>query len=197
MPRQPSMKVTGLNGAQAMTMELEILTGTNSGATWLADETRQPTFDAKTAPTHSEVIQYLADGGRDISPNEEDALEAGKIINDRVAKHLTATGRKTPDGPKKPARPPEKKALGGLSAGLFDAAKKQAANMTDRIESQTTSSGGTADAVTDEYAERRQRKYNVNKSVVYVASSQLANALIKGKVQLFLANADVSGLLGD
>lgn len=190
------MKVTGMNGAQAMTMELEVLTGTNSGASWLADENRTPTFGAKTAPTHSDVIDYLAIGGRDISPNKEDANKSGQIITDKVAEHLKKTGRITKDGQQKPTPPPEKRAKAGLAAGLRDGARYNAAQMTGRIEGGKTNSGGKAKQVSQEdggaYARRRKKEYNVAESVVYVASTQLADALIKGKVKVFLTDADVS-----
>lgn len=188
-------KVTGLNGATAIAQELEILTRTKSGCAWVADSPREPTFGAKTAPSNADVVEYLRLGGRDITPNESDVNHTGQIIRDRVAAHMAKTGKTTPNGPVKPAPPPEKRALAGLASGLRKGAKYNADRMTRLCEAGSTNSGAPAERVTTAYGQRRLSKYGVNPQSVYFASGQLLNDLIRGKVKIYLANADVSGLL--
>lgn len=193
------MSSTGLDGAKDMLKELEVLTGTNSGCAFVADAPRFSSFGSKTAPTHMEVIDYLAKGGRDIRANNDDVRIIGDLIVKNVAKHLKLTGRrrKGKDGTRPPDRTEPEKALRGLAVGLRNGGRTLGERMVDRMESQKTNKGDAAKQVTRRYASRRKKWYGVSEGVVYVASTQLGTALINGKVKVFLNAANADRLLAN
>lgn len=197
-------KTKGLAGAEAMTKELAFLTSANIEALFLAEDDRKRTIQSREkgtlkkgkVPTHSEVLKHLADGGRSLYPNEKESIKAGKIIRDRIAKHLKKTGKVVTNkqGVTR-VLTKDKQAMAGASSGLRSATKYIAKMMSQRMERQGTTSGGSADEVSIPYAIWREDNYNVNESVVYVASGQLANALASGKVKVKLINANIGKLI--
>lgn len=180
------MSVKGLAGAQAMLQDLEKITGVEGGAAlFYPGGERRPNIGQKTAPTYEELLGYLAEGGRDIRPNEEDVNKMAELAMQKVSKQLAKVGREYKDkktGETKVVRK-EKQSLAGFVSGLNASMMEARKIMADRIKSGKTSSG-TAEKVTEAYAKRRNTLYGVNESVVYVASGQLSNAMLGAKAKV-------------
>ncbi len=183
-------EVKGMAGAQAILRELAAILDVDISGQYLADSPRHPTFKASKVPTHAEVLDHLAKGNnksnnrkrRSLYSTEEDNNKAAIIVRDDIARHLQRTGRTTPDG--KPVTTDKKQALAGGVAGVKKATEYLAAQMLKRLEAGSTTSGASAEKVTEQYAKSRNKEYGVNESVVYVASGQLANALASGKIKI-------------
>lgn len=197
-------KTKGLAGATAMVKELEFLTSANIGADFIADQARSQTVQSRdkgtmkkgSVPTHEQVLEYLAEQGRSLYPNDKDSIEAGRMVRDSISEHLKRTGQ-TVTNKKGVSRvlTADRQAMAGASSGLMKGAKYIAKTMTARIKSQSTTDGGKAEPVTESYANWRHSNYDVAQSVVYVASGQLANAIASGKVKVFMKDANIGALL--
>ncbi|MCP4640651.1 MAG: hypothetical protein GY851_09470 [bacterium] len=137
-----------------------------------------------------DVIGFLAEGGRDISPTEDDSDEAAQAYLLKVEERLRmmkskgwVTSRKGQVAIVKGAELEGKRAAGGAqSIALREAGKVMTKILRDRVTQQTTNDGNKADAVSPAYATWREYKYQVPKSTVFRATGQL------------LAELNVSGL---
>lgn len=183
--------VKGVNGAQRI-MEL-IMASTEMGAAWVSN----PRNDKVT---NREVIKHLAEGNRnaketikrDIRPNQEDIKKAAEIFVDQIAKKMRIAGKNDSAG--NPVSR-EKAAKQGAVSAMRKSMKHTAKVMYNRVKRMKTNDGSKAHPVGQKYAQQRNRKYGVANSVVFVASSQLANALQKGKIEINFKRANMSRLL--
>jgi hypothetical protein len=184
-----------INGAKAIVAELGILQGVNAGGEWLPNQAR------KVGLSNEDVLDNLALGGRNLYPNEKDAQMAGELIADELTKSLKKAGQTITNkrSGKTTVLKAEKLAFGGLTAGLKAALAYLADKMYQRLKSKSTSDGGAAKPVTEKYAAARHAKHGVANSVnlIYTASLDLANALIKGKTKIVISGANIKRLLSN
>jgi hypothetical protein len=159
----------GLDGMQGITQALAMMEATEAGADWDGGTRTDPNGNS-----NQDIIEYLAAGGRDITPNEKDGNKAVELYANQVTKHLNLigkTGVNTPELTKK-------KILSGITAGLRDAAKFIASVMYKRVKSGVDNEGNRK-PVTKAYAKQRNRKHGIadNRNIIFTATLQLANAL--------------------
>jgi hypothetical protein len=172
--------VKGLNDAMTVAEMLNILDRANSGAEWTA----APRINPKD-PSNEQIIEYLAKGGRDIRANYKDMTEAAELFADEIVRHMNRVNHVTKAGVKITA---DKQAKAGIVGGMRKAMKSIAKAMSGRVKAQKTSSGTQAPNVTEKYAKARKKKWGVNENVVYIATRQLATALLKGTIKIYYKN---------
>jgi len=198
-------KTKGLAGAEAMIKELEWLTNANIGADYVADQARYAKPDKngntpKNVPTHTEVMEFLALGGRSLYPSEEDSKQGSKLVRDAIAKHLKRTGEVVKDrkGVER-VLSKERQAKAGANEGLLKCGKYLGKKMAERMKAKSTTSGAPAEQVGKDYARQRSNDWQVanSRALVYVASGQLANAVASGKVKVYFVKANVGSLLSN
>ena len=158
----------------------------------------------KNNPTNEEIIGYLAEGGRDITPNEAEIREAGEIMVAEYAKAFSRIGkegeRKFKDANgimqiRKTVVTREKGTKSGTQRGLRRAMDHFKKKMVERIKSGTDNKGAKK-IVTKRYARRRHLQYDVadDRSLIFHASLQLSNAVVKSNVKIKMKNANLEGI---
>jgi hypothetical protein len=117
--------------------------------------------------TNADVKDYLAEGGRDLGPNEDDAHKAAVAYVAQAEKFL----RLQQDVKK----PPSAQAANQASAKAFtNAARVVQRILADRVD-KSEDQDGTAEKVTAPYAKARAAEYGIpdDQSQVFKASGQL------------------------
>jgi hypothetical protein len=204
----------GLTGAQLITRELAVFAGSNIDAWLEAPSSRKPNRGEKSAPSFLELIDYLAgeDGRgnrdifgerkeRDIRPRDQEAQKAAEIFTDELIKQLRRAGETVDVGtkaaPQQVTLTAQKQARRGMDKGMKDALKFIQQFMVDNVKGMKTNTGAPADKVSDRYAGRRNTLYGVSESVVYVASGQLAEALMNAKPIVKTNMANIQRLIAN
>ncbi len=172
--------VEGLEEAEVIARMLEILSKSNSGGEWYSDARQNP-----KDPSNKQIIEYLAEQGRDIRANIQEQEDAAQLFANEIVRQMSRVGRVTKNKVKITA---EQQAKAGIIGGIRKAMKYIAGSMSERVKSGTTNDESKAKAVTEKYAKQRKRKYGVAESVVYIATRQLATALLEGKIKIFYKN---------
>ncbi len=158
------MKVTGMKTAARM-MRFMAFLGAEYRGIEKRGRTRESTF-GYGIETNADVKEYLAEGGRDLGPNDEDAEDSAKAYVAAVMKHLSfmKKGKVNVTAAAKQAQ----------AKSLRAAALAVSKNWVARIEG-NEDKDGNSDEVTPEYAKVRARKYSMtdSTSVIFKASGQL------------------------
>ena len=172
---ESGMSAQGLKGAENMARMLHILSTAGAGG-HIADTARR---DPKV--TNSQIFEYQKKQGRDVTPTEEQAEEYAKQFIARYTAQLKKVGLLDKMGT--PATV-EKMASQGIVAGLRDLLRRWSKDVASMIKRGVDNEGAALKAVSEKYAQQRERKYHTNKSAVYIASMQLINAVTKGKIKI-------------
>jgi len=161
----------GLDGAENITKALAMMEATEAGADWDGG-------DRTDKYSNAQIVDFLADGGRDITPTKEDGNQAVKLYSNQLVKHLNRVGQMGKTG----VITVEKQVTSGITAGLRDAAKYIAKVMYDRVKAGKDNMG-VKTPVTKEYARQRFLKHGIadNVNIVFHATLQLANSLRTGQ----------------
>ena len=184
MAKKDNMTVVGLNGATAISQMIEQL------ATYKIDGYVVDTDRPDGKATNSNILEYQAKQGRDITPNDDDVKKMAQDFSDEYMKKMQLEARKfnakdrATGGRNKGQVSTEKAAKQGVASGLRKVLKFWSKLMLKRIKSQTSNSGGGLLKVGDKYAARREKKWGVNKSYVLRASGQLLKSIQNGKIQI-------------
>lgn len=170
----------GLEGMQGITQALAMMEATEAGADWDGG-LRTSSDGSGPIQSNARILKYLADGGRDIRPDDSDGNKAVKLYVNQLTKRLQQIGNMGKSGP----LTAEKQITAGITAGLRDAAKFIAKTMYERVKAGVDNTGTKKD-VTPEYAAQRHRKHGIANSVgiVFTATLQLANALQRGRIKI-------------
>ena len=194
---------TGLTGAETIAKELAVFAKAGVVAELFNNESRQPYPGRKSTPSNEQIIEYLAEGGRDITPNKEDSQDIAEGIANEMVKQLRRAGTVIDtvgrDGARRQTTlTAERQARRALTKGFRDALDKVQGIMRRHIESMTTSDGGPADRVSQDdggkYARWRNNQFGVNEGVVYVASGQFHNAIKTARKNINIKNVDLGRL---
>jgi hypothetical protein len=158
------MKITGDEELRLFVEAVKAAVDTHAGAAW----------EGGIRPDglgNSKLIEYLADGGRDLSPNDEDATAATNAYATDVLRHIDLASKSTG----KTANP-DNIARAGIVGGLRKGITLIADRMRKRLEKGEDNKGRRT-PVKDDYAKARQKKHGVNKDAIYVATGHLADAM--------------------
>jgi hypothetical protein len=158
------MKVTGLKSARRMMAFMAFLGAEYRGIEKVG-KTRSSMFGYGIT-TNADVQEFLAEGGRDLGPAEDDAENAAQAYVDTVMKHLTFMKKGKVNVPAA-ERQAQAKALRAAAMAVSKI-------MVNRIE-KSEDMDGPADEVTEEYAKARARKFSMSddQSQAFKASGQL------------------------
>ncbi len=136
--------------------------------------------------TNADIIEFQAEKGRDIQPNQDDANDAGSVFQIKLNERLIQLSKPFKSGKRKG------QIRGGKQTQINRIASRNAlraamvfiqARMVERITSQMGSDGKPLDEVGKEYAKKRQEKYGVPTSAVLKATGQLLNNIENGSIQ--------------
>jgi hypothetical protein len=179
------MTLTGLADLQDFIESVAIAGATNAYAEW----TSKPRTDSRLG--NGDLIDYLADGGRDIRPDDKDATDATNVYATEVlrqidrntknelynAKHASAIAA----GTKKARNIKELSELtkAGIVGGLRKAIGLLANRMAERAANQKNTNRSMMRRVSEAYAKRRKKDHGVSENIVYTASGQLGDALLE------------------
>lgn len=173
----------GMENAAEMMALLGNLGGTVRGCRWMAHTRR----GEKRVSNNRQVVDWLADGERDIRPTEKDATDAAKKFVASVYRYMQIVSKSKKRilkaGPELDAAVAKAQAAGKLKANNASAKAYRAAamvikqRMLDRVESGKVNTGSDADKVTKTYAKRRAKKYGIPDDVVFKATGQLVENL--------------------
>ncbi len=194
MAAKLGIKIKGLRGATAITQMVEQLVASRADG-YVQDTTRK---GGKV--TNGELLGYLADGGRDITPNPADQKKFAETFRDEFAQKMTLEARtyNTKDRQvkgklikgKSGVVSTERATKQGTVSGLRKALKLWAKMMKTRIKKQVDNTGGALKPLKlneqgySAYARKRKKEYGVNVKTLLVASRQLAEAIHKGKIKI-------------
>jgi hypothetical protein len=152
--------------------------------------------------TNADVVEYLAEGGRDISATDEDSDDGARLMRDRYEERLLVLSQKKV--PLKKGASGIKGAVSGLTenkmndsaaaSGIRAAIKLVQSRLAERVEAGVDREGQRK-PVTPAYATWRQGKYNVAIGEILKASGQLLNNLKAGRIVLS-KGATIKTLLG-
>lgn len=124
-----------------------------------------------TGATNGEIIDYLAEGGRDIRADQEDADKAAMAFKVQVELALN----KIKDVPRGSAKVQQEAAKAWRAAGRVI---KEI--MRERVDQGKVQGGGDASKVSEDYAAQRLRKYGIPEDIVFKATGQLLSNLSQG-----------------
>jgi len=159
-------------GAQAVMKELEKLCSAFQGVE-LPGHSRE-----EGSLNNADIIDYLAEGGRDITSNDEDVeLAALAFVAEAEPFLQRAAQSQTPPSAGKASSVSGK---AWRAAGLVVLFK-----MRDRVEA-GQNSDGSSKPVSERYAEWRLKKHSIPKHVIFKATGQLLTNLSGGKAALKL-----------
>ena len=132
-------------------------------------------------------MQWLKDGGRDISATKDDQQKAADLLAEEIVRQMN----RVKNSPKAIHEANMRQAKAGIVGGLRKAAKHIAAEMYSRVKS------SAGKAVTKEYARARHLKFGVADDVnlVFTASRQLGEALQKGTIKIRIDTAAIGRAL--
>ncbi len=168
------IKAKGFNRARKQMLALSQLEAAYTGV-YLPGHRRD---EGGTGISNGEVIDYLADGGRDIRANERDVDKCARAFVTVVELGLM----KVRDQPKKMQLQKARQ----LAAKAWRAAgMAMKAIMLERVESGTDNTGGAARALTGDYIDFKNRKYG--QAAIYKATGQLVSNLAQGPGALRLS----------
>lgn len=166
------MKVTGDEELRLFIESVKAAVDTHAGAEWHGGI-------RPDGLGNSELIQYLADGGRDLSPNDADATAATNAYATEVLRHIDDESKYVGKD-----RSPENIARAGIMGGLRKGIMLIADRMRKRLENRVDNKGKRT-PVKDDYAKARKKKYGVNKDAIYVASGHLADAMLSRNYKIY------------
>lgn len=158
------MKVTGDEELRLFVEAVKAAVDTHAGAEWHGGI-------RPDGLGNGELIEYLADGGRDLTPNDEDATAATNAYATEVLRHIDKASKVTGK-----TSNPDNIARQAISGGLRKGIMLIAEIMRKRLE-RGVDNKGKRTPVDEEYAKARQRKHGVNKDAIYVATGHLADAM--------------------
>jgi hypothetical protein len=175
-----------MSGVDTATEMLSMLGHIGSDIAGIMLAAKRRSDGRKGAVNNAQVVQYLADGGRDIRPTYEDKAEAAATMRTLItAKLLMMTKRGAPPKAWSEARKQEFIAKGRVEANkiaalaLRKAGQQMHAKMLERV-----NNPGNYDAVSERYAQQRQSKYGVPTSAVFRATGQLLSNIADGHLRL-------------
>ncbi len=193
------MKVTVDANLNGVVETLEYLRQFGTGITGASMKAR--TREENGSLDNADVINYLAEGGRDIRFNESErnrmtdifTLEVRKKLaaiikrNNRISKQLIK--QKAGFKYKRPIAKPilaQKAAKLASVIGLRKAMAWGKETLTMRVMTQDTTEDGAAKEVTAKYAKQRANKYSLpdDTSLVFKASGQLIDNLSRGSIKI-------------
>lgn len=196
MASKTGLDVQGLAGATAIAGLMEAVQATEAGADWVGG-------DREEGYSNAQVVQWLADGGRDIRANETEQAHAANLLANELVKQMNEVGRTVTNKAGASIKiTAEKQARAGIVGGLRKAAKYIAAQMYGRIQSGQDNTGKRTELKIDEklgyspYARQRKRKHRVNESVLFIASRQLGEAAQKGIIKIRFNSKGLAKALG-
>lgn len=175
MADKPSVK--GGAEAQAFLQMLAVCSAANASASWLAEKRTDGNA------SNGEILKYLADGGRDITPTDEDLGRYAKIWADEVTRQLDRRSKLAATG--KTLVNVQSTARAGITGGLRKAAMAYAETLAFRAKA-GIDKNGVMKPVTEAYAAQRHRRHGVanDTSVVFKASLQLINNIITKRIKV-------------
>ena len=179
----PKMKALGLDRASGICRALGLI-GDSFNGIELAAKMRE---DGKLK--NGAVIDYLADGGREIRPSAEEVdvaafafVKVAEVGLEAVKKSISMDSAKLKLNPGVAAK------ARSVSAKAWRAAAKVAQKaMKERVQ-KGINRDGTRDPVSPLYAEQRQKKYGIPPGVIFKATGQLLANLGGGSGSFKLIN---------
>lgn len=150
--------------------------------------------------TNADIKAYLAEGGRDLGPNDDDAKKAAEAYVKVITRYLKSITQRTKPMPrlgtkahaaavKRQARVKKAQAKGKKGASMADArafkkaGKAVMALITARME-KSQDKDGRVTPVDPDYAKARERKYGIPKGEVFKARGELLANYAAGRLKL-------------
>ena len=196
--------------ADAVTRTMAAIMEQGMGIQWYSGDRNDKDSDGE-ALSNEQVLYWLAGKHfrsddddpahkgprRPLFPNDEEIKEMANRYLTAVEKQLDKIGQTSKKGEE---LDPEKQARAGAASGLRAAAKYQAEAMATKLIRGITTDGSAAERVSQNddgrYQRARQEKYGVAGNHPYVASGQLAQALLDGNMRLIVTREAVKSLVG-
>jgi hypothetical protein len=165
----------GLAGAAAVTRMLGMLTAAKGhGQLDVGERT-------DTKHSNAEIMDFLAEGGRDIRPstNKPEIQKSAEAFTNEYVRQMNLAKNTV-----KASEVAAKKAFRvGMLTGLKKAMQEHVRGLKERLKTGRDNYGARK-PVTEEYAKARKSKYGWAEDVIFIATKQLGEAILHGKIKV-------------
>jgi hypothetical protein len=192
MTVQQAMSVQGLEDLEDFMRAVSMAGVAHAYAEWTS-VSRNPATVA-----NDDLIDYLAEGGRDIRPSDKDGIDATNAYATEVLKQIDNNTKRAffnekhaaaiASGTKKARTVKELDVIvkSGITNGLRKGITLLAERMAERAANQKNTDGSQMDKVSKEYADKRKKDHGIDPGVVYTATGQLGDALLERRFRIHL-----------